>query len=206
MLNSSIKLILASFAVCSFLSCAHVPRTAPKFAAPVTTPLHKSVDTLKKNTDTAHKHLQNAITIVKTLPCKEEEARSMIVALNRDLSDAESELQTAQGTIVTLQTQLKQHDADLQKQTTLANQLSDNYNKLAAINAKNEIIVKKVNAYWGMGAIGYGFSMLFKRIIILIAICLAGILAVSIIFPAIIPVMKGVVFAVVQFLKRAFHK
>lgn len=140
--------------------CAAPPKVAPHFTAPTVAPVTARVHT-------AGKSVANAITIVKTIGRECPQAQAQINALNKDLFDVRSELQTLEGvTIPALASEIK-------TQTDRANKLSGDYDTLHAQNDKAEAIVKRVDAYWGIGAFGYGLERLVRHLLILAAVIAA---------------------------------
>lgn len=98
-------------------SCSSVPRVAPRFVQPSTTPIavaHKATQ----------KHIEDAKVIVREIEKDCPDAKPQVAALTADLDGALSELATSEGARVQLETQLK-------SQTQSCNDLADNYDKAA---------------------------------------------------------------------------
>lgn len=98
----------------------------------------------------------------------------------QDLNSVKAQLDTTQKNL---------NDAQTVEIPKLKNQIASQATELA----NDKIIVDQVNSRWGLGAFAYGFKMLFKHLLIMIAVLAVvaiGILVLSFFFPFIIPLIK----------------
>lgn len=146
----------------SLVGCAHGPKPT-HFTAPSVVPVTQSVDRTRG-------HITDAQKTVAELAKRLGDKDSMIVALNRSLDSAQTELRTAQNEIVKL-------DAQVKVQTIAANKLIDLNNKVEAQNvslkASKHFWVKST---WYLGlALAAALIWIFKKPIFALIRMAAGI-------------------------------
>lgn len=157
--------------LCALVLCASACSQAPKhFVAPSTAAIRGKVTEIQTQTESAIKSAGEAkasISRAKVIGKGNEPllielitADTQIDALTQELLKTKESAKNAQTEIVTLNTKMEQVVVEA--------------NRVVADNVKMKKVVDKVNSYWGIGGILYGFGVLFKHLFILAAVLIVA--------------------------------